>query len=164
MIDCPRTLRGVHRGVMCLGLIGAALGFGGAPAGARHTSPRGSRASHGKTDARHAPPCEGTARRVRAGRVRVSFSCDDDVTWFEIRADRALRAFEEPDAAFGCERATSRSFRCEDIHSGAGPEGGGIVTVSEPLCRRGSRLVLRVTPALNFERPTGAGFTLKGPC
>ena len=136
----------------------AALALGGAPAATVGASGR----SH--ADTRQAAPCAGTARRVRSGRVKISFTCDGDVTWFEIKANRALRAFEEPSSAFGCERATSRSFRCEDIHSGAAPDGGGIATVSEPLCRRGSHLVLRITPALDFEPPTGMTFTLKGPC
>lgn len=109
-------------------------------------------------------PCEGRARRVRAGHVRISFTCDGDVTWFEISANRALRSFQEPASAFGCERASSRSFRCQDIHSGAAPEGGGIATVAEPLCAHGAHLVLHVEPALEFEQPTGAAFVLKGPC
>jgi hypothetical protein len=96
--------------------------------------------------------------------VSISFTYDRDVTFFEIRANRALRSFEEPIEAFGCERATSRSFRCEDIHSGAAEEGNGVAIVSEPLCRRGAHLVLRIVPGFDFERPTGVIFTLKGPC
>jgi hypothetical protein len=109
-------------------------------------------------------PCKGRAKRVRYGHVSISFTCDQDVTSFEIQANRALRSFEEPKEAFGCERATSRSFRCEDIHSGAAEEGNGVAIVSEPLCRRGAHLVLRIVPGLGFEGSTGAIFTLKGPC
>ncbi len=158
MIASPLWRSGVQRGRLLVILSTAALAWGGAPAATVGASAR----SH--ADMRQAAPCGGTARRVHSGRVRISFTCDADVTWFEIKANRPLRAFEEPSSAFGCERATSRSFRCEDIHSGAAPEGGGIATVSEPLCRRGSHLVLRITPALDFEQPTGITFTLKGPC
>jgi len=132
-----------------------------APAGAlAATGQRGNR----RVDAQHAAPCEGSARRVRARHVRISFTCDEDVTWFEISANRTLHGFEEPESAFGCERASARSFRCQDIHSGAAPEGGGIATVDEPLCAHGARLTLRVTPAFDFEQPTGFAFRLRGPC
>ena len=86
------------------------------------------------------------------------------MTAFLVRANRTLHSVYDPSYAFGCERSTSRSFDCADIHSGAGPEGSGVASVSEPARRRGAHLVLRVTPTLDFEaRPLGA-FTLKGPC
>jgi hypothetical protein len=127
----------------------ALLPHGGAPAG---------KAS--------APLCRGSARRLRPGHVSLSFSCgeSEDVTAFVVRANRTLHSIYDPSYAFGCERSTSRSFDCEDIHSGAGPEGSGVAIVSEPLCRRGAQLVLRVTPTLNFETQSRAAFTLKGPC
>ena len=158
MIGSAPGRGGVRRLQLLVGLSTAAFAWSGAPAATVGASGRRD------ADTQRPAPCDGTARRARSGRVKVSFTCDGDVTWFEIKANRALRAFEEPSSAFGCQRATSRSFRCEDIHSGAAPEGGGIATVSGPLCRRGSRLVLRITPALDFERPTGMTFTLKGPC
>jgi hypothetical protein len=114
-----------------------------------------------------APLCRGQAKRRRAGNVSFSFTCGDeeDITGFTVQANRELRSVEDPSEAFGCERGTSRSFDCEDIHSGAGPVGSGVVTVREPLCHPGARLVIRITPAFNFEGPShSAAFTLKGPC
>jgi hypothetical protein len=113
-----------------------------------------------------APVCRGEARRVEPGHVSFSFSCgeDEDVTAFLVRANRTLHSVYDPSYAFGCERSTSRSFDCADIHSGAGPEGSGVASVSEPLCRRGAHLVLRVTPTLDFEARPLRAFTLKGPC
>jgi hypothetical protein len=113
-----------------------------------------------------APLCQGKARRLRPGHVGFSFSCGEgeDVTAFVVRANRTLHSVYDPSFAFGCERSTSRSFDCADIHSGAGPEGSGVATVSEPLCHRGAHLVLRVTPTLNFEAQSLTAFTLKGPC
>jgi len=113
-----------------------------------------------------APRCQGRARHSGPGHVSFSFSCgeQEDVTGFVVQANRALHAVEDPSFAFGCERSTSRSFDCADIHSGAGPEGSGVATVSEPLCRRGAHLLLRVTPTLNFEPQPLAPFTLRGPC
>lgn len=110
--------------------------------------------------------CQGRARRSGQGHVSFSFSCgeQEDVTGFVVQANRALRSVEDPSFAFACERSTPRSFDCGDIHSGAGPEGSGVATVSEPLCRRGAHLVLRVTPTLNFEPQALTPFTLKGPC
>ena len=120
-------------------------------------------ASAGKTSAR---PCHGKARRLRPGHVSFAFSCgaSEDVTAFVVRANRMLHSVYDPSFAFGCERSTSRSFACEDIHSGAGPEGLGVASVSEPLCHRGAHLVLLITPTLNFEAQSLAAFTLKGPC
>jgi len=113
-----------------------------------------------------APRCRGKARRSRPGLVSFSFSCGEgeDVTGFVVRANRTLHSVYDPSFAFGCERHTSRSFTCEDIHSGAGPEGFGVVLVSEPLCHRGAHLLLRVTPSVNFEARFLDAFTLKGPC
>jgi hypothetical protein len=113
-----------------------------------------------------APLCQGKARRLRPGHVSFSFSCgeSEDVTAFVVRANRTLHSVYDPSFAFGCERSTSRSFACEDIHSGAGPEGLGVASVSEPLCHRGAHLVLRITPTLNFEAQSLTAFTLKGPC
>jgi hypothetical protein len=113
-----------------------------------------------------APLCQGRARRLRPGRVSFSFSCgeSEDVTGFVVRANRTLHSVYDPSYAFGCERSTSRSFDCGDIHSGAGSEGSGVASVSEPLCHRGAHLVLRVTPTLNFEEQSLTPFTLKGPC
>ncbi|MGA2320912.1 MAG: hypothetical protein ABSG95_09250 [Solirubrobacteraceae bacterium] len=112
-----------------------------------------------------APLCQGKARRPRPGHVSFSFSCqDEDVTAFVVQANRTLHSVYDPSYAFGCERSTSRSFDCGDIHSGAGPEGSGVASVSEPLCHRGAHLVLRVTPTLNFETQSRTTFTLKGPC
>jgi hypothetical protein len=112
------------------------------------------------------PLCRGAAKRLRPGRVSFSFSCgeSEDVTAFVVQANRALHSVFDPSYAFGCERSTSRSFDCEDIHSGAGPQGSGVASVSEPLCHHGAHLVLRVTPTLNFEEQSLATFTLKGPC
>jgi len=111
-----------------------------------------------------APPCRGKVRRVGPGRLSFSFTCEGDVSGFEIRANRALHSVYDPLEAFGCERATYRSFSCNDIHSGASETGSGIAIVSEPLCARGAHLVLRVTATLNFEGPPTPAFTLKGPC
>jgi len=84
-----------------------------------------------------APRCQGKARRLRPGQVSFSFSCGEsqDVTAFVVQANRTLHSVYDPSFAFGCQRSTSRSFDCEDIHSGAGPEGSGIASVTEPLCR-----------------------------
>ena len=113
-----------------------------------------------------APLCQGKVRRLRPGHVSFWFSCGEsnDVTAFVLKADRTLHSVYDPSYAFGCERSTSRSFDCEDIHSGAGPDGSGVATVSEPLCHRGAHLVLGVTPTVNFEELSRATFTLKGPC
>jgi hypothetical protein len=112
-----------------------------------------------------APLCQGKVRRLRPGRVSFSFRChEEDVTAFVVRANRTFHSVYDPSFAFGCERSTSRSFDCEDIHSGAGPEGSGVASVSEPLCHRGAHLVLRITPTLNFEAQSLTVFTLKGPC
>jgi len=130
--------------------------------------PDGSAAPHRAAPAGKAsvPLCQGRARRLRPGRVSFSFGCGEteDVTAFVVRANRTLHSVYDPSYAFGCERSTSRSFDCEDIHSGAGPEGSGVASVSEPLCHRGAHLVLRVTPTLNFEEISRATFTLRGPC
>ncbi len=113
-----------------------------------------------------APLCQGQARRQRPGHVSFSFSCgeSEDVTAFVVRANRTLHSVYDPSFAFGCKRRTLRSFVCEDIHSGAGPEGLGVASVSEPLCHRGAHLVLRIIPSLNFEARSLGAFTLKGPC
>jgi hypothetical protein len=114
-----------------------------------------------------APLCRGQAKRLRAGSVSFSFTCGDeeDITGFTVQANRKLRSVEDPSEAFGCERGTSRSFDCEDIHSGAGPVGSGVAATSEPLCSPGAHLLLRITPSFNFEGPShSAAFTLKGPC
>jgi hypothetical protein len=113
-----------------------------------------------------APLCQGTVRRLRPGHVGFSFSCgeNEDVTAFIVKANRTLHFVFDPSYAFGCERSTSRSFDCGDIHSGAGSEGSGVASVSKPLCHRGAHLVLRVTPTLNFEERSLTPFTLKGPC
>jgi len=111
------------------------------------------------------PLCRGKAKRVRPAHVSFSFECgSEDVTAFRVQANRALHFVYDPSYAFGCERRTSRSFSCEDIHSGAGSVGSGLATVSEPFCHRGAHLVLRITPALNFESTFHPAFTLKGPC
>lgn len=113
-----------------------------------------------------APICQGKVRRLRPGRVSFSFNCGEgeDVTAFVVKANRTLHSVDDPSYAFGCERSTSRSFDCQDIHSGAGPDGSGVASVSEPLCHRGAHLVLRITPTLNFEEHSLASFRLKGPC
>jgi hypothetical protein len=112
-----------------------------------------------------APVCRGRAKRLRPGQVGFSFSCEaEDVTAFVVKANRALHSVYDPSFAFGCERDTSRSFVCTDIHSGAGSEGSGIAVVSEPLCHRGAHLTLRVTPSLNFEAQSNPTLTLRGPC
>jgi hypothetical protein len=113
-----------------------------------------------------APRCEGKARRLRPGHVGFSFNCGEtqDVTAFILQANRTLHSVYDPSYAFGCQRSTSRSFDCDDIHSGAGPEGSGVASVSEPLCDRGAHLVLRVTPTINFDTQSLTAFTLKGPC
>jgi hypothetical protein len=109
--------------------------------------------------------CKGRARRLRPRQLGFSFTCEGaDVTAFELRANRALHAVIDPTYAFGCERRTSRYFYCEDIHSGAGEVGSGVATVSEPFCHAGARLVLRITPGLDFESRARKAFTLKGPC
>lgn len=113
----------------------------------------------------NAPFCHGSFRRMRPRHVSFSFSCEnEDVTGFELQANRTLNSVYDPILAFECQRRTGRSFDCEDIHSGAGPVGSGIATVSEPLCHRGAHLALRVTPFLNFENRPRTSFTLKGPC
>ena len=113
-----------------------------------------------------APLCQGKVRSLQPGHVSFSFSCgeNEDVTAFVVKANRTLHSVYDPSYAFGCERSTSRSFDCGDIHSGAGPQGSGVATVSEPLCHRGAHLVLRVTPTLNFEETSLTAFTLNGPC
>ena len=110
--------------------------------------------------------CQGKARRLRPGQVSFSFSCGEsqDVTAFVVQANRTLHSVSDPSFAFGCQRSGSRSFDCEDIHSGAGPEGSGIASVTEPLCHRDAHLALRITPTLNFDTQSGRAFTLKGPC
>jgi hypothetical protein len=109
--------------------------------------------------------CRGKAKRLRPAHVSFSFECgNEDVTAFEVQANRPLHFVYDPSSAFDCERKTSRSFSCEDIHSGAGSEGSGVATVSEPFCHRSAHLVLRITPALNFESTFRTAFTLRGPC
>jgi len=118
-----------------------------------------------RADAATAPLCEGRVRRLRAGLLSFSFTCGgEDVTAFELQANRALHSVNDPSFAFGCERSSSRSFACDDIHSGAGSVGSGLATVSEPLCRRGAHLIIQITPSLNFEDSSRASFALKGPC
>jgi hypothetical protein len=93
------------------------------------------------------------------------FTCGgEDVTAFVVRANRTLHSVVDPSYAFACERSTSRSFDCGDIHSGAGSEGFGLASVSEPLCHRGAHLILRITPTLNFEQTSAPSFELRGPC
>jgi hypothetical protein len=112
-----------------------------------------------------APLCAGKVKRVRPAHVSFSFECgNEDVTAFKVQANRALRFVYDPSYAFDCERRTSRSFSCEDIHSGASSVGSGLATVSEPLCRPGAHLILRITPALNFESTFRTALTLRGPC
>jgi hypothetical protein len=112
-----------------------------------------------------APFCQGKARRLRPAHVSFSFSCEgEDVTAFKVQANRTLHSVYDPSYAFGCDRSTSRSFGCADIHSGAGSIGSGVATVTEPLCHSGAHLVLRITPYLNFEESSRTAFTLKGPC
>jgi hypothetical protein len=112
-----------------------------------------------------APLCQGSARRAARGRVNFSFSCsNEDVTGFEVRANRTLHNVYDPNYAFGCGRGSSRVFYCSDIHSGAGSVGSGVATVTEPLCHPGAHLALRITPALNFESRPRPAFTLRGPC
>lgn len=110
--------------------------------------------------------CHGKARRLWSGHVGFSFSCgeSEDVTGFVVHANRTLHSVYDPSYAFGCEHSTAGSFDCEDIHSGAGPEGSGVASVSEPLCHPHAHLVLRITPTLNFETRSLPTFTLKGPC
>lgn len=112
------------------------------------------------------PICHGQARRLRLGQLGFSFDCGEteDVTAFVVRANRTIHLVDDPSFAFGCDRSTSRSFDCEDIHSGAGPEGSGVASVSEPLCHPHAHLVLQITPTLNFEAHSLPTFTLKGPC
>jgi hypothetical protein len=139
-----------------LGLV--LLGFAATGSFARPSA--GSRAR-----AAGAPLCRGNAARSRPGHISFSFECGgEDVTGFELQANRAIHFLYDPTYAFGCERRTSRSFSCEDIHSGAGSVGSGLAAVSEPFCHRGPRLALRVTPALNFESRFRKAFTLRGPC
>jgi hypothetical protein len=115
----------------------------------------------GKTSA---PLCRGKAKRLRPAHVSFSFECgNEDVTAFIVQANRALHFVYDPSYAFGCERKTSRSFSCEDIHSGASSVGSGLATVSDPLCHPGAHLILLITPALNFESTFRTPFTLKGP-
>jgi hypothetical protein len=112
-----------------------------------------------------APLCRGNAKRVRPAHVSFSFECgNEDVTAFKVQANRALHFVYDPSYAFDCERKTSRSFSCEDIHSGASSVGSGLDTVSEPLCHPSAHLILRITPALNFGSTFRTAFTLKGPC
>ncbi|MFI4984540.1 MAG: hypothetical protein ACHQAV_00960 [Solirubrobacterales bacterium] len=112
-----------------------------------------------------APLCRGKAGRLRPGHIGFSFECKgEDVTGFEVQANRALHFLYDPSSAFDCERRTWRSFSCEDIHSGASSVGSGVATVSEPFCHGGARLVLRITPALNFEARFRKAFLLRGPC
>ncbi len=132
------------------------------------TAPNSSALLHGAARASDtsAPICHGKARRLRPGHVGFSFNCgeSEDVTGFVLQANRSLHSVYDPSLAFGCERSTSVSFDCEDIHSGAGPEGLGVASVSEPLCRPHAHLSLRVTPTLNFEPSSLPTFTLRGPC
>jgi hypothetical protein len=110
-----------------------------------------------------APLCRGKAHRVRPAHVSFSFECgNEDVTAFRVQANRPLHFVYDPNSAFDCLRRTSRSFSCEDIHSGASSVGSGLATVSEPLCHLGAHLVLRITPALNFESTFRTTFTLRG--
>lgn len=110
--------------------------------------------------------CGGQARRLRPGHVGFSFNCGEtqDVTSFVLQANRTLHFVYDPSFAFSCQRSAARSFDCGDIHSGAGPEGSGVASVSEPLCGRGTDLVLWVIPTINFDTRFLAAFTLKGPC
>jgi len=128
-------------------------------------APDGSAPPHNAAQA-SAPRCHGDARGLRRGQVSFSFSCGEsqDVTAFVVQANRALHSVHDPLFAFGCQRSTARSFDCEDIHSGAGPEGSGIALVSEPLCHRDAHLALRITPTVNFDARSLGAFTLKGPC
>jgi hypothetical protein len=156
----PRSVRRTIAGVFVIALlVVAALEL---------TLPGGSAESYAATPTRRAgaPTCQGSARRSGAGHVSFSFSCgeQEDVTGFIVQANRTLRSVSDPSFAFGCERSTFRSFDCADIHSGAGLEGSGVAIISEPLCRRGAHLLLRVTPTLDFEAQARAPFTLKGPC
>ena len=73
-----------------------------------------------------APACQGKARRMRPAHVSFSFSCEGDVSAFDIQANRALHSVDDPSYVFGCERRTSRSSYCEDIHSGAEEGGSGV--------------------------------------
>jgi hypothetical protein len=95
---------------------------------------------------------------VRAGEVAFSFHCPEDVLGFVIDANHALHAVSDDPVVFECQRETSRSFYCSDVHSAGPPGGSGVITLSEPLCRRGSRLMLHIGPS---ESPA---FTLEGPC
>ena len=130
---------------------------GASAGGAPHSAPPARQSTAGL--------CSGRARRVSSGRISFAFSCHgEDVTGFVVQASRALHSVYDPSYAFGCSRSSSRSFACEDIHSGAGPQGSGILRVGEPLCPAGAHLVLRVTPSLNFEEQSLPAFTLRGPC
>ena len=155
----PRSVRRTIASVCAIALLGVAA--------LELAVPDSSAESHVASPSRAgAPRCQGKARRSGPGHVSFSFSCgeQEDVTGFVVQANRALHSVYDPSFAFACERSASRSFDCGDIHSGAGPEGSAVATVSEPLCRRGAHLVLRVTPTLNFEPEEHAPFTLKGPC
>jgi hypothetical protein len=112
-----------------------------------------------------APLCRGKAKRLGPGHVSFSFECaNEDVTAFDVQANRPLHLVYDPNSAFDCERRTSRSFSCADIHSGAGSQGSGLATVSEPFCHRGTHLILRIVPALNFQSTFRPAFRLRGPC
>ena len=119
-----------------------------------------------KTGKASTPRCGGEARRLRPGHVGFSFNCGEtqDVTSFVLQANRTLHSVYDPSFAFSCQRSTARSFDCGDIHSGAGPEGSGVASISGPLCGHGTDVVLRVTPTINFDTRSLAAFTLKGPC
>ena len=109
--------------------------------------------------------CRGKARRLRPGRVSFWFTCqNEDITGFDVRANRSLHSVYDPDEAFFCERTKASAFSCEDIHAAAFSEGSGVVTVSEPLCRPGAHLVLRIVPTLNNEVRSRPAFRLRGPC
>jgi len=142
--------------VVSAGLLPLGFAVPDSPAAPR---PAGPAASSG------APLCRGRARRLRPGHVSFLFTCGgEDVTAFVVRATRTLHSVVDPSYAFACERSTYRSFDCGDIHSGAGSEGFGLASVSEPLCHRGAHLILRITPTLNFEQTSAPSFELRGPC
>jgi hypothetical protein len=130
--------------------------------------PNSSALAHGAPQASNAstPVCRGKVRRLQPGHVSFLFTCgeSEDITGFVLRANRPLHSVYDPSFAFGCERSTSRAFDCDDIHSGAGPEGSGVALMSEPLCHPHAHLVLWVTPTLNFEEQSLSTFTMKGPC
>jgi len=150
----PRLASAVLAGALASAQLGVGVSSGATTQQAR---------AHARTAA--SPTCRGRARRVRPGKVSISFACGgEDVTGFTVQANRTLHYLYDPSYAFGCERTGSRSYSCSDIHSGAGSQGSALATVSEPLCKRGAHLYLRITPALNFEEPSLPSFTLKGPC